>query len=119
YSLSNNEIADVQSTASRAIKEAAGEYWASSVGTVLSYDQRNHPKNPTSGYFLQIGGEFAGLGGDVQYVRASAEARAYYPITDKITLVGRAIGGHIQGWGGEDVRLLDLYYKGGETVRGF
>ena len=23
------------------------------------------------------------------------------------------------GWGGEDVRLLDLFYKGGETIRGF
>jgi outer membrane protein insertion porin family len=29
------------------------------------------------------------------------------------------IGGHIQGWGGDDPRLLDLYFKGGETVRGF
>ena len=119
YTLSNNEIADVQSTASRAIKEAAGEYWSSSVGTNLSYDARNHPKNPTSGYFLQLGAEVAGLGGDVQYIRTSAEARAYYPVTEKITLVGRAIGGHIAGWGGEDVRLLDLFYKGGETIRGF
>ena len=48
-----------------------------------------------------------------------AEARAYYPITDKVTLVGRAVGGHIEGWGGDDVRLLDLFYKGGETIRGF
>ncbi len=34
-------------------------------------------------------------------------------------LVGRAIGGTIQGWGGEDVRLLDSFFKGGETIRGF
>ena len=55
----------------------------------------------------------------MQYVRVQGEARFYYPITEKITFVGRAIGGHIQGWGGEDVRLLDLFYKGGETIRGF
>ncbi|MEE9360619.1 MAG: BamA/TamA family outer membrane protein, partial [Hyphomicrobium sp.] len=36
-----------------------------------------------------------------------------------ILFVSRAIGGHIAGWGGEDVRLLDLFFKGGETVRGF
>ncbi len=119
YTLSNNEISDVQATASRAIKEAAGEYWTSAVGTSLSYDQRNNGKNPTSGYFLTAGVEFAGLGGDVQYIRTSAEGRFYYPITEKITFVGRAIGGHIDGWGGQDVRLLDLYYKGGETIRGF
>ena len=23
------------------------------------------------------------------------------------------------GWGGDDVRLIDMYYKGGETLRGF
>jgi outer membrane protein insertion porin family len=119
YNLSNNEISEVQDTASLAIKEAAGTYWTSSWGSTLAYDQRNHPKNPTSGYYLAVGSEFAGLGGDVQYVRGTAEARYYYPITEKITLVGRAIGGHIEGWGGQDVRLLDLYYKGGETIRGF
>jgi outer membrane protein insertion porin family len=119
YTLSNNEISNVQPAASLAIQQAAGTYWTSAVGTSLSYDARNHPKTPTSGYFLSTGAEFAGLGGDVQYVRLSAEGRYYYPITEKITFVGRAIGGHIEGWGGQDVRLLDLYYKGGETVRGF
>ena len=119
YAISNNEISNVQDTASLAIKEAQGTYWASTIGTTLAYDARNHPKNPTSGYFWQVTSEFAGAGGDVKYTRNAAEARFYYPLTEKITLVGRAIGGHIEGWGGEDVRLLDLYYKGGETVRGF
>ena len=63
--------------------------------------------------------DFAGLGGDVQYYRTTVEGRAYYPITKKIILVGRAVGGFIEGWGGQEVRLLDLFYKGGETVRGF
>jgi outer membrane protein insertion porin family len=48
-----------------------------------------------------------------------AEGRGYYPITDNITFVGRVVGGQIEGWGGDDVRLLDLFYKGGETIRGF
>jgi outer membrane protein insertion porin family len=68
---------------------------------------------------LTAGLDLAGLGGDVQYLRGQAEARGYYPITEKITFVGRAAAGHIAGWGGEDVRLLDLFYKGGETIRGF
>src|SRR6185369_5231750 len=33
--------------------------------------------------------------------------------------VARALGGHIGPWGGEDLRLVDLFYKGGETIRGF
>jgi outer membrane protein insertion porin family len=91
----------------------------SAANTTLTYDKRNHPKNPTSGYFLQVGGEFAGLGGDVQYGRVTGEARGYYPITEKITLVGRAIGGHIEAWGDSDIRMNDLYFRGGETIRGF
>ena len=133
YGLSRDEIYDVRDTASLAIKEACGDpapgvgvanckneaYWTSLVGTTITYDARNHPKNPTRGFYLQLDDEFAGLGGDVQYWKVGAEARGYYPITEKITLIGRVIGGHIQGWGGDDVKVLDSYFKGGETVRGF
>jgi outer membrane protein insertion porin family len=130
YTLSRDEIDNVAATASRAIKQACGWTGAattctdgvtltSSAGVGLTYDARNHPTTPTRGYYLSAGVDFAGLGGDVQYVRGQAEARGYYPLTEKITFVGRLAGGHIQGWGGEDVRLLDLFYKGGETIRGF
>jgi outer membrane protein insertion porin family len=119
YSLVNNAIENVQAGASQALIEAAGTYWTSAWGTNLSYDTRNHPKDPTSGYFLSAGSELAGLGGDVHYWRVIGEGRDYYPITEKITFVSRAVGGYIQGWGGQDVRLIDLFFKGGETVRGF
>jgi outer membrane protein insertion porin family len=120
YSLTNSELSDVdQNNASFAIKLAEGEYWTSSVGTSIMYDTRNHPKTPNRGVYFQLGTDLAGLGGDVQYARFQGEGRFYYPITEKITFVGRAMAGHIMGWGDEDVRLLDLFYKGGETIRGF
>ncbi len=120
YTLSYDDIYYVDTeTASRAIIDAKGAALTSMVGTGLTYDTRNHPRNPNRGIFLQAGPEFAGLGGDVQYVRVQGEGRAYYPLYDKVTLIGRVIGGHIEGWGGQDVRLLDMFYKGGETVRGF
>lgn len=134
YTFSRDEIFDVRNQASLAIKDACGDttmiygqeatcadevYYTSLVGTSLTYDRRNHPKNPTAGYFLQGSVDFAGLGGDAQYVRLSAEGRYYYPITEKITFVGRAVAGHIEGWGSDDLRILDLYFRGGETIRGF
>lgn len=135
YSLSRDEIFGVSQYASPAIKEACGAtnynsstgllnctdkgYWTSLIGTTISYDQRNNARNPNRGYYFEVANDFAGLGGDAQYWRVNAEARYYYPITEKITFVGRAVGGVIQGWGGEDVRLLDAFFKGGETVRGF
>ncbi|HMN36280.1 MAG TPA: outer membrane protein assembly factor BamA [Hyphomicrobium sp.] len=134
YGLSRDQIFGVEPNASVAIKDACGalsftpgtepncqndSYWTSVAGTSITYDGRNHPRNPTRGIFLQLDDEFAGLGGDVQYWRVNAEGRAYYPLTEKITLIGRVVGGHIQGWGGDDVRILDSYFKGGETIRGF
>ena len=119
YTLSRDEIFDVDDNASVAIQEAEGSAFTSLVGTSVTYDLRNDPRNPTKGLFFSAGTDFAGLGGDIQYVSFAGEARGYYPITDNITFVTRAIGGHIMGWGGQDVRLIDLFFKGGETVRGF
>lgn len=119
YNLSRDQIYDVDPNASAAILEAEGTTYTSLVGSSITYDLRDHPKNPTKGMFFQLSNDFAGLGGDVQFYRAQAEVRGYYPITDHILFVTRTIGGHIAGWGGEDVRLLDLFFKGGETVRGF
>ncbi|MGI9385928.1 MAG: outer membrane protein assembly factor BamA, partial [Methyloligellaceae bacterium] len=119
YSFVRDEVFDVETGASAAVVQAAGVSNVSSVGIRLSYDTRNNGRNPTRGVYFVIGQDFAGLGGDVKYYRTSVEGRGYYPITKKLTLVGRAVGGVIEGWGGDDVRLIDLFYKGGETIRGF
>jgi outer membrane protein insertion porin family len=119
YTLARDEIFEVQPGASLAIEQAEGSAFTSLVGSTVTWDLRNSPKNPTKGLYFQAGTDFAGVGGDVQYVSFAAEGRGYYPITENITFVTRAIGGYIAGWGGEDVRLIDLFFKGGETVRGF
>jgi outer membrane protein insertion porin family len=119
YRLEQEDIFDVENDASLAVKESEGTSLTSSVGYTIAWDTRNLPQSPTSGYFSSFSQDFAGVGGDVQYIRSVVDTRGYYPITNKITLVGRAQGGQIQGWGGQDVRLTDLFFKGGETIRGF
>jgi len=119
YKFERETIYDVTDDASLAVQTAEGTSNVSSVGYTVAYDTRNIPNSPTSGAFVSWSQDLAGVGGDVRYVRSVADARAYYPVTNKITLVGRAQGGTISGWGGDDVRLTDLFFKGGETVRGF
>jgi outer membrane protein insertion porin family len=121
YRFQREEIFDATANASLAVKQAAeeGPVNVSSVGYTVAYDTRNIPNQPTSGVFASFSQDLAGVGGDVNYIRSVADARGYYPITNKITLVGRAQGGAIEGWGGKDVRLTDLFFKGGETIRGF
>src|SRR5690606_16300517 len=118
YTLSHDEIMP-DDDASWVIRESAGSALTSAIGTAVTYDTRNHPHNPNRGLFFQVGTDFAGVGGDVRYVRVQGEGRAYYPITDEITFVGRIVGGHIEGWGGDDVWLRELYDRGGEMGRGF
>ncbi|MEE8634057.1 MAG: outer membrane protein assembly factor BamA, partial [Methyloceanibacter sp.] len=121
YRFEREEIFDATSDASLAVKDAAseGEVNVSSLGYTVAFDTRNLVQSPTSGVFASLSQDLAGLGGDVNYIRTVADARGYYPITNKITLVGRAQGGAIEGWGGNDLRLTDLFFKGGETIRGF
>ncbi len=119
YTLSRDELFSADVNASPVVRDAEGVFFTSAIGTTVSYDVRNHPKDPTSGVYFQAGVDFAGVGGDVQYVRFLAEGRGYYPVAEKVTLVARVVGGHIEGFGDEDVRLVDLFFRGGETVRGF
>lgn len=119
YTFTRDEVFDVDDDASQAVQEIEGTANISSYGYSLVYDTRNNRQNPSRGVYLDWSQDIAGLGGDVNYIRSTAEARAYYPIYKRVTLVGRLIGGYITGWGDEDVRLVDAFYKGGETIRGF
>ena len=91
----------------------------SAVGFGLTYDTRNHRKTPSRGLYGSIAQEFAGLGGDKQYIRTIAEARAYYPITDNITFASRLLGGHVTGWGSKGITSGDGFTSRADCVRGF
>ena len=117
YTLARDEIYELDTT--KAPGAIEGPSWTSAVGYTVAYDLRNVKNNPTKGVYFELSQDLAGLGGDAHYFRTVGEARGYIPVTDKITLVGRAIGGHITGWGGFDVRASDLFFRGGETIRGF
>lgn len=119
YKFEREDIYDVATNASLAVKESEGVAYVSSVGYTVAYDSRNLPQSPSSGIFVSFSQDLAGVGGDVDYFRSVADGRGYYPLTNKITLVGRIQGGVIDGWGGQDVRMTDLFFKGGETIRGF
>jgi outer membrane protein insertion porin family len=132
YQFIREQIFDVQPGASAFVRQSAGDTDVSLVGYTIAYDTRNNPRAPTQGIYAAFSQDFAGVGGDVNFLRSNADLRGYYPITNKITLVGRLQGGHIEGWDNTcgtsqttgllqdcDVRLVDLFFKGGETIRGF
>ncbi len=120
YTAKYEDIYNLDWNAPLAVKEVAGSAVTSSVGYSLIFDTRNNRKSPTHGVYVSLGQDFAGVGGDVDYVRSVGEVRGYYPLTRDFTLVGRALAGNIFNWqSGGLIRTVDDFYKGGECVRGF
>ena len=119
YTFTRDESFDLDDNVSLAVQDIEGVAHISTVGYSLVYDTRNNKVSPTKGLYLIFGQDLAGVGGDVNFIRSTAEARGYYPIAKGFTLVGRATAGYIEGWGDDDVRIVDAFYKGGETIRGF
>jgi outer membrane protein insertion porin family len=96
-----------------------GTVITSLVGYDLSYNTLDNNRNPTSGILGVLKQDFAGVGGDVQYVRTTADIRSYYePIQDVIGVL-RLQGGYINGWGSDGLRMLDHFQMGPNLVRGF
>lgn len=119
YTFSENEVNHVKSYASEFVKAEEGKSTASVIGQTIVYDKRDNAINTKEGYYLSFGYDLAGLGGEEKYNKFDLKAYKFLTIADYYTFKFFANGGYIVGYGGEDVRLSDRYYLGGQTLRGF
>lgn len=119
YSYSTNDIRHVKSYASEYVKAEQGSATTSAFGQTIIYDKRDNANNTKEGYYLSLGHDISGLGGDTKYNRFDAKLYKFYTFYDYYTLKLFSTGGYIVGYGGEDVRMSDRYYLGGQTMRGF
>jgi outer membrane protein insertion porin family len=98
---------------------ANGPVTVSMVGYTLSYNTLDNVKMPTSGLYAELKNDFAGVGGDVDFIRTQAEVRNYYEVFPDVVSVLKVQGGHIASWGGQQLRMLDHFQMGPNLVRGF
>ena len=98
---------------------AAGPVNVSLVGYTLSYNTLDNNKLPTSGLYAEIKQDFAGVGGDVNFIRTQVEARKYYEVFSDVVSVIKLQAGNLSGWGDKDLRMLDHFQMGPNLVRGF
>lgn len=120
YRFENNEITDVDSTASRFIRDQQGKRATSALSQRLTFDDRDSRLFPTEGLYSWLDGEVAGLGGDAKYVSGKLGSNYFIPLY-KRSVVLDFLGevGAIAGWGDEDVEINERFYLGGTTLRGF
>jgi outer membrane protein insertion porin family len=102
------------------IELAKGAYLTSLIGYGLAYSSLDNNKLPTSGIYVGFGQDFAGVGGDVAYLRSTVDMRAYYEIvSDLVSMLHLQAGDMIGLRNGGQVRLLDDFKMGPNLVRGF
>ncbi len=118
YTLRTDDITDVSTAASTFIRQQAGSRVTSAVGQVLLYDKRDSRIDPTDGYFISLGDDGAGLGGSVRYTRNKISGGWYYPVAPEWVVSTTAEFGDIRGLG-QDVRIQDRFFVGGDNLRGF
>ena len=89
------------------------------MGYTLLYNTLDNPQNPNEGAYINFSQDFAGLGGDVKFIRTTIDGRYYYPLTSDFTLMLRGQAGNVYGWGSTPLNIFDHFMKGPEMVRGF
>ncbi len=87
----------------------------------FSFTRIDNPQRPHSGQSIYFATEFAGLGGNVKYVKPVAEYKRFTPVNKGRNTIGfRVLGSWISGYGGQVAPPFDRFYQGGDTdVRGF
>ncbi|HYJ81972.1 MAG TPA: outer membrane protein assembly factor BamA, partial [Allosphingosinicella sp.] len=109
----------------RYLCEAIGERTTSSIGYSLLYDSTDNRLRPTRGQRFTINQDFAGLGGDVKYLRTRANAAKYWNVGSGFIFSTSIEGGYIHsfekspGPNQDPVRLTDRFFLGEPQIRGF
>jgi outer membrane protein insertion porin family len=96
-----------------------GKSLTSMVGYSLNYNTLDNNKNPTDGLIIDFKQDFAGVGGDVTYLKSAVDAKYYTPLVADIVGLIHVQGGILNQIGNNDLRMLDHFQMGPNLVRGF
>ena len=110
--------------AGRYLCDTLGNRLTSSIGYSLVWDTLNNRLRPSSGERIVLDQDFAGLGGDVRYLRSRFRAAKYWNVWNNFIFSLSAEGGYIHSFenGAPDVdavRLTDRFFLGSPQFRGF
>jgi outer membrane protein insertion porin family len=118
YSLREDEVNVGGFIVSPFILASVGTYINSSVGYTLAYDSVDNYMYPSRGHRVTFGQDFAGLGGDIKYLRTNTKYDYYKSLWGGFIFHLGAEAAYIDGLG-DNVRLNDRFFLGGPKMRGF
>ncbi len=119
YSINDQTIENVDVNAPVSMQTLEGEFLTSSIGQVFNYDKRDNIRDTRKGYRISLGQDFAGVGGDIKYLKYTGSASFYQPLYNRDFILKLATnGGYIDGLG-QDIRSNFGFFLGGNNFRGF
>jgi outer membrane protein insertion porin family len=96
-----------------------GERFTSAIGYTYTLDLRDDPIETRSGYLFKFSQDFAGLGGDAQYIRTVASAKAWTSFLDGDVVLSAEVEGGMLMTFGTDSTVAERFFLGGDNFRGF
>jgi len=124
YSLVDRAIYNIASTASVYVQDEVGRSILSQIGQTLTVDYRDSVVDPHSGFVVRFGTDFAGLGGDANYVRTKVDGTYFIPLQAitgdedwSVAISGGA--GYLFNTGATREKIVDRFFLGGDNLRGF
>jgi outer membrane protein insertion porin family len=124
YTLSQRDVYDVPSGSSLYVIDEEGVSSLSQISQTLTFDYLDDDLSPTSGLNVDLTTDFAGVGGTAKYVRLSPDASYYIPLEHVfgskawVLKFGATAGDLIPVFGYHD-RIVDRFFLGGDSLRGF
>jgi len=110
--------------AGRYLCDVLGNRLTSSAGYSLLYSTLNNSIRPTSGFRVLLSQDFAGLGGEVRYLRSRLSGAHYWNVFNNFIFSISVEGGYIHSFENgtptvDPVRLTDRFFLGSPQIRGF
>lgn len=105
---------------SLAVCDSLGNYLTSLGGYSLVWNSLDNNINPRDGIYSKFQQDFAGIGGDSQYIETTFEGRVYQELVPSWGLVGFLKGeaGQIESIGNR-LRVSDQFQGSSDLIRGF
>jgi outer membrane protein insertion porin family len=123
YRYEEINITEVSDDASDRIKSLAGKSTSSVINPSLAWDSRDNALNPTRGFYNLLSFDIAGgpLGAENDFYKVVGETNWYHPLVGEIVLSLRGRVGYADGYGGQELPLLERFFVGTQaaTIRGY
>ncbi len=113
----NNEITDVEATASRFIRDQEGSRTTTALGHRIQYDTRDSRLNPRDGGIAFLDTELAGIT-DAKFIKNRLGGTYYVPVFENWTFAQTGEVGNVTAYSG-DAEINERFNLGGNNLRGF